>query len=989
MPIQLFTEAERVQRNHFPEVIAYEDLVIFFTLSDRDLECMPRHSAPYNRLGYALQLCALRFMGFVPDDLNSAPPEAVAFVAQQLAVEPDVLAAYGARAQTRQDHLHAIQTHLGYRKARHKDLEALATWLLERALEHDKPTLLYELLCEKLHTDQLLRPGVTRLERLVAEARIRAQTETYRQLTPMLTTVRKQWLDSLLQPDPTRGLTPLTWLRRPAVSNSPQAILGNLEKLTFLRNAGVEDWTLEPLNPNRLKFLAHVARKSGAQALQRAPAERRYPILIAFLSQALADVTDEVIEMFDRCLADAYARAGQDLEDFRKAMAHAMNEKVYLFREMARAVLDPAIGDPNLRSTIYQRITPTVLRRAAAESDRIVRPLDDNYFDFFETRYGYLRQFTPTFLDTFTFHANQSAESLLKAVDLLQQLNTTHRRTVPDEAPTDFVTLKWRPYVVDPNGHIDRHYYELCTLWELRGALRAGNVWVPSSRRYANPETYLIPKASWPALRSDICQHIHAPENGAVRLEERGRELNELLPRVDRLLARHSKVGEVRMEKGRVVVPPLEAEERPESVTRLEEAVASRLPLIDLPDLLIEVDQWTGFSHHLRHLGGHEPRRPDFLPLLYATLLAQGCNFGFARMAQMADISANRLAWCTAWHLREDTLQDATNVLVNFHHGLPLSQHWGGGTLSSSDGQRIPVAGKIRNATALPRYFRYQGVTYYSWTSDQLSQYGTKVIPATVRDATYVLDAILDNETELTILEHATDTAGYTDLVFCLFDLLGMQFAPRLRDLGDQQLYRLSRDQRVGRLAPRFKGTIQQDLILRHWDDMLRLAGSLKRGWVTASLFISKLQAYPRQNVLTRALQEYGRLVKTLFILRYLHSQDYRRRINAQLNKGESLHALRDFLFGGDKGVIRRKQYEAQTNQAMCLNVVTNAVVIWNTVYMQAVLDQLRTEGYRVQEEDLAYLSPARFEHVNPYGKYAFPIDQALKRQGLRSLRAA
>jgi len=118
-------------------------------------------------------------------------------------------------------------------------------------------------------------------------------------------------------------------------------------------------------------------------------------------------------------------------------------------------------------------------------------------------------------------------------------------------------------------------------------------------------------------------------------------------------------------------------------------------------------------------------------------------------------------------------------------------------------------------------------------------------------------------------------------------------------------------------------------------------------------------------------------------------SQDYRRRINAQLNKGESLHALRDFLFGGDKGVIRRKQYEAQTNQAMCLNVVTNAVVIWNTVYMQAVLDQLRAEGYRVQEEDLAHLSPARFEHVNPYGKYAFPIDQALKRQGLRSLRAA
>ena len=212
---------------------------------------------------------------------------------------------------------------------------------------------------------------------------------------------------------------------------------------------------------------------------------------------------------------------------------------------------------------------------------------------------------------------------------------------------------------------------------------------MPSSLRYANPDTYLIPKASWPARRPDICQHIRAPENGAVRLEERGRELTELLPRVNRLIARNGKVGEVRMEQGRVVVPPLEAEERPESVIRLEETVASRLPLIDLPDLLIAVDQWTGFSQDLRHLSGHEPRRSDFLPPLYAALLSHGCNFGFARMAQMADISADRLAWCTAWPLREDTLQDAPTTLVNFHHGLPLTQHWGGGTLSSSDGQRV------------------------------------------------------------------------------------------------------------------------------------------------------------------------------------------------------------------------------------------------------------------------------------------------------------
>ena len=264
-------------------------------------------------------------------------------------------------------------------------------------------------------------------------------------------------------------------------------------------------------------------------------------------------------------------------------------------------------------------------------------------------------------------------------------------------------------------------------------------------------------------------------------------------------------------------------------------------------------------------------------------------------------------------------------------------------------------------------------------------------MPVTIRDSTYVLDELCNNETELPIREHTTDTAGATEIIFALFDLLGYRFTPRLRDLSDRRLFTSGAIdmQCYPRLQPQVTHRINRPRILDWWDDMLRVIGSMKLGWVTASLFISKLQAYPRQHILARALQEYGRLVKTLFILRYLESQDYRRRINAQLNKGESLHALRDFLFVADKGVIRRKQEEAQTNQAMCLNLITNAVVVWNTVYMQAVLDRLGREGLPVEEDDLAHLSPARFEHVNPYGKYLFLMEQAAQRHGLRPLRAA
>jgi TnpA family transposase len=243
------------------------------------------------------------------------------------------------------------------------------------------------------------------------------------------------------------------------------------------------------------------------------------------------------------------------------------------------------------------------------------------------------------------------------------------------------------------------------------------------------------------------------------------------------------------------------------------------------------------------------------------------------------------------------------------------------------------------------------------------------------------------HKTELSIREHTTDTAGYTEIIFALFDLLGMQFAPRIRDVGDQRLYRLDRATPYSYLDALLTGKLNRILILTHWDDLLRVAGSLKLGWVTASLFIGKLQAYPRQNVLTRALQEYGRLIKTLFLLRYLESEDYRRRINAQLNKGETLHALREFLFFANRGTLRRKQEEAQTNQAGCLNLLTNAVVAWNTVYMAAAIEQLRAEGHAVRDEDLIHLSPARFEHLNPYGKYTFDVQDTRKRPSLRPLR--
>ncbi|MBV8475858.1 MAG: Tn3 family transposase [Acidobacteria bacterium] len=988
MSTSFLTAAERDRWQRFPKTIPQDDLAEYFLLSDADQREVNRQREPCNRLGYALQLCALRYLGFVPTDFTATPEVAVTFVAEQLRLASRVLALYTNR-RTQSEQRRLVRAYVGFRPATPMDVYALQTWLVARALEHEKPTLLLQLACEKLHRERIVRPGITRLERFVATAREKAHEETFRQLLPLLTDERKTFLDGLLQLDATTGRTPLHWLRQEAVSHAASHIIATLTKIAFLQDAGVAQWELASLNPNRAKWLAQIGWKSTNQYLQRMAPARRYPVLIAFLQQALLHHTDVVIELFDQCLWGCHSEAKHELEEFRKTMARSTNDKLQLFRELGHILLDDDIADPDVRAVSFERVPKPVLQEAIEETQGLIRPRPDDAIDFFAKRYSYLRQFVPLWLQTLTLHAQGPDDTVLRAVEVIRALDRAPtRRPVPTDAPMALVTDAWRPYIREPDGEISRRYYELCTLWHLRSALRSGRVWVEHSQRYADPDTYLIPPAEWSSRRLEVIRQTGTPGEGLQRLVERETELAACMAQVEKLLAR--KDSHVRVEDDKLILTPLEADKRPASAEALEDLITARLPLVELSELLIEVDAWTHFSDHFVHAAGAEMLRPPLRPHLYASILAHACNFGLEQMAQSTDVSYRQLAWCTTWYMREETLEAAFTNLVNYHHKLPLSQAWGSGILSSSDGQRLPVSGKNRHARAFPPTLGYgQGLTFYSWTSDQLSQYGSKPVIITARDATYVLDAILGNETELAIVEHTTDTAGATEIIFALFDLLGLRFTPRLRDIGSRRLYRSGGIDlhHYPRLQPHIQGRINRQRVLDWWDDMLRAAGSMKLGHVTASLLVQKMQAYPQQNALAQALQEYGRLIRTLHVLRWYANNEDRRRVMRQLNKGEALHDLRAYLMIANKGQLRRKRGDELVNQASCLNLVTNAVIVWNTVYMAAAVAQLKREGYPVTESDLAHIWPTRYEHINVYGRYHFNIEEAQRREGLRPLR--
>ena len=157
---------------------------------------------------------------------------------------------------------------------------------------------------------------------------------------------------------------------------------------------------------------------------------------------------------------------------------------------------------------------------------------------------------------------------------------------------------------------------------------------------------------------------------------------------------------------------------------------------------------------------------------------------------------------------------------------------------------------------------------------------------------------------------------------------------------------------------------------INHWDTMLRVAATIRHGHLPASLLVSRLQASARQNQLTRAIQEYGRIIKTTSILRYLHDKGHRRRIHAQLNKGETLHALRRQLFFANQGQIRRRRAHDQDIQGEALTLLTNAIIepprVFRRLYWlgdNGVMGRLMMYSPEVRERAVRLVLEHRGEH--------------------------
>jgi TnpA family transposase len=285
--------------------------------------------------------------------------------------------------------------------------------------------------------------------------------------------------------------------------------------------------------------------------------------------------------------------------------------------------------------------------------------------------------------------------------------------------------------------------------------------------------------------------------------------------------------------------------------------------------------------------------------------------------ASVKGVTVDMLRHVLRFFIRDEILKAASAEIVNHHNQLPLSSLHGTGTISSSDAQRFKIRADSLLASYYPRYYGYyeKAIGIYTHVSDQYSVFSTKVISCSPREALYVLDGLLENNTILKIREHTTDTHGYTEIVFALCYLLGFYFMPRIRDLKDQQLYRVEKGVNYGELSPLLNKVADIEIVEEQWESMIRVAISLKRRTAPAHVIAQRLtNSYPSDR-LSKAFTNLGRIIKTEYILRYLIDPKLRKTIQLQLNKGEYRHKLPRWIFFANQGEFCTGDYEENHEQ--------------------------------------------------------------------------
>ncbi|MFW9362112.1 Tn3-like element ISXc4 family transposase, partial [Xanthomonas perforans] len=748
MPVSFLSTTQRERYGRYPDTLSSEELARYFHLDDDDREWIATKRRDSSRLGYALQLTTARFLGTFLEDPTAVPSPVLHTLSSQLGIaDPsDCVIDYRTTRQ-RWQHTSEIRTRYGYREFTGTGVQfRLGRWLCALCWTGtDRPSALFDYANGWLVGHKVLLPGVTLLERFIAEIRSRMESRLWRLLVHGVTPEQRQRLDDLLKLVEGSRQSWLDRLRKGPVRVSAPALVAALLRIETVRGLGIKlPGTHVP--PSRIAALARFASTAKVSAVARLPEVRRIATLVAFVHCLEASAQDDAIDVLDLLLRELFTKAEKEDRKVRQRSLKDLDRAASTLAEACRMLLDPALPDGELRERVYAAIGHDELAQALNEVRGLVRPPNDVFYTELEARKATVSRFLPALLRVIRFDANPAAQPLAQALQWLHEK--------PDhDPPTAIVGKAWQRHVVQDDGRINATAYSFCALDKLRSAIRRRDVFISPSWRYADPRAGLLAGAEWEASRPIVCRSLSLSAQPEATLSELTRELDETYRRVAARLPQNDAVRFENVgDKTELVLSPLEALEEPPSLIALRNEIKARMPRVDLPEILLEVAGRTGCMEAFTHLTERTARAADLTTSLCAVLMAEACNTGPEPLVRpdTPALKRDRLMWVDQNYVRDDTLTACNAVLVAAQSRIALARTWGGGDVASADGMRFVVPVRTIHAGPNPKYFnRGRGVTWYNLLSDQRTGLNAITVPGTLRDSLILLAVVLEQQTEL------------------------------------------------------------------------------------------------------------------------------------------------------------------------------------------------------------------------------------------------
>ncbi len=896
----------------------------------------------------------------------------LAFVAVELKINRAEIEDYAHRRPTVSEHQEQLRIYLRLRRFGTEESELLRQYLFKEACRLEQTSALRAKAQQFLQEHSILVPADSTLTRLIVEQRDRARRDIFHRVLEAIAPEIRVRVDGLLA---TEGqASDFQRLKEPPGFPSPQALLRLMAKLDRIQAIGVLNIDLSWLNNNFQKTLAKRAEQYTAYRLRELQDDHRYSLLVCFLWQAYRDTLDHIIEMFDKLMTRRERYAQFELDELLKRQRTSIRSSLTMLKSLGQILLDETIADQEIRSAVFGRFPREILEKEVREVDDWLNGKHNEIFPLVMRNFSYLRQFAPSLLNHLAIESESSENgSLLRAIELLRQMNAEGKRKIPDNVSLDFIPTRIRPFV-ESDGQIDRKGFECAVLTVLRDEIKHGNFWVPHSKRFGQLDAFFISTDEWSAMRTAFFQRAGLPSQpddvGPYLTQRLNKAFNQFLQSLPSNAYVKLEEDGWRLGSDRGETSALPSEQ---NLTALEDWLTKRMRTIKLPDLLIEVDNQMRFTRHFIPPLRQKKRLVEDVCTVIATIMAYGCNIGPYTMAQLTQgVSYNNIKQVADWYLHEDTLRQALADVVNAIARLDTIRVWGEGKTSSSDGQRFLFPQRVLQRTYSPRFGDF-ALEFYQFVADNYAPFYSLPIECTDRDAAYVLDGLLYHESDLPLEEHYTDTHGYTEINFAAFAMLGRRFCPRIRGLQHQWIYRIDKHQDYGLLTPLIQDsnrTIHLEWIQDQWDRMGQFYASLETGHTTASVALKRLASFSPKNQFYRANRELGRVLKTEFILQYNSDASLRHRIQRGLLKGERLHELARAVFYGKQGKVSARDLQQQTSTASCLILILACIIYWQAQEIGRVLAQHGPDPDGIDASLLSHISPVGWDNVLLYGEY-------------------